>query len=103
MSFKKGDWVKVHNIVLSPSERAPQVPDDTKKVPLELWVKGFASVDGNIGEEIEVETITGRKVNGNVVEINPTFTHSFGNCIPELLQIGLDLKKILFGGDTDEK
>ncbi|MGB3368898.1 MAG: 2-amino-4-oxopentanoate thiolase subunit OrtA [Acidaminobacteraceae bacterium] len=90
-------------MVLSPSERAPQVPDDTKKVPLELWVKGFASVDGNVNDEIEVKTITGRKVIGKVVEINPTFTHSFGNNIPELLQIGLDLKKILFGGDTDEK
>lgn len=103
MSFKKGDWVKVHNIVLEPKDRAPQVPDDTKLVPLELWVKGFASVDGEIGDEIEVETITGRKVTGKVTEVNPTYNHSFGNHIPELLKIGLDLKKILFGGDEDAK
>ncbi len=103
MKFNKGDWVKVHNIVLSPSERAPQVPEDTKSVPLELWVKGFASKDGDMGDEIEVETITGRKVLGKVVEINPTYNHSFGNYIPELLQIGIELKKILFGGDPDER
>lgn len=103
MSFKKGDWIKVHNIVFSPSERAPQVPDDTKKVPLELWVKGFASVDGVIGDLVEVETITGRKVSGKVVEINPAYAHSFGNNIPELLKIGIDLRKILFGGDSDAK
>ncbi len=41
MKAKKGDWVKIHSIVLQPEERAPQVPEDTKKVPLETWVKGF--------------------------------------------------------------
>ena len=102
MNFKKGDWVKVHNIVLTKDERAKQVPDDTKQVPLEMWVKGFAVSDGKLGDEIEVKTITGRKAIGKVVEIAPTFTHSFGNNVPELLKIGLDLKEILFGGDLDE-
>ncbi len=41
-SAKKGDWVQIHQIVLKPEERAPQVPEDTKKVPLEFWVKGYA-------------------------------------------------------------
>jgi hypothetical protein len=35
--IKKGTWVLIHRNVLEPSERAPQVPDDTKKVPLALW------------------------------------------------------------------
>ena len=35
---KKGDWVLTHTIVLTPAERAPQVPEDTHKVPLEMWV-----------------------------------------------------------------
>lgn len=38
---KKGDWVLIHKIVLSPEERAPQVPDDTKKVPLEIGLKAI--------------------------------------------------------------
>ena len=103
MKAIKGDWVKVHNIVFTPEQRAPQVPDDTKNVPLEMWVKGFTLYDGKLGDEIEVKTITGRKAEGKVVEINPTFTHSFGNNIPELLKIGIDLKDILFGGDDNEK
>lgn len=39
MKAGKGEWVMIHNIVLAPSERAPQVPDDTKEVPLEMWVR----------------------------------------------------------------
>ena len=31
---KKGDWVQIHNIVLTPEQRAAGVPDDTKKCPL---------------------------------------------------------------------
>ena len=46
---KKGDWVLIHKIVLSPEERAPQVPDDTKKVPLEMWIKGY--LNENVGND----------------------------------------------------
>ena len=30
---KKGDWVLTHNIILTPQQRAPQVPEDTHGVP----------------------------------------------------------------------
>ncbi len=96
---RKGEWVTVYNIVLEPFERAPQVPEDTRKVPLEMWVKGFLTCDGKIGDRVEIETITGRRVVGEMVEVNPTFEHSFGKNIKEILKIGIDLKKILFGGD----
>ncbi len=38
---KQNDYVMIHRIVLEPEARAPQVPEDTKAVPLELWAKGF--------------------------------------------------------------
>ncbi|MDZ4910600.1 2-amino-4-ketopentanoate thiolase, partial [Clostridium perfringens] len=88
--------------VLTPDERAPQVPDDTKKVPLEMWVKGFIQKDANVGDLVEVKTITGRFVKGNLVQINPYYTHDYGKCIPELLQIGIQAKEILFGGEDNE-
>lgn len=99
---KKGDWVLIHNIVLSPEDRAPQVPDDTKKVPLEMWVKGFLLDNSEIGEIVEIKTITGRRVKGKLLEVNPTYKHSFGNFVPEQLQIGLQLKSIIFGGEDHE-
>ena len=36
-----GSWVELHRVVLPPGERAPQVPAETQRVPLELRVKGF--------------------------------------------------------------
>lgn len=99
---KKGDWVQIHQIVLKPGERAPHVPEDTQKVPLELWVKGFALQDVKIGEEIEIETVTGRKVKGKLLEVNPSYRHDFGKFVPELVQIDRQLKDILYGGDSNE-
>lgn len=103
MKAKIGDWVQVHQIVLKPEERAPQVPDDTKKVPLELWVKGTLMQDASIGDEVEVRTMTGRSVKGNLVAINPPYTHNFGEFVPELLRIDMQLKEILFGGVQNEQ
>jgi sulfur transfer protein SufE len=39
LKAKKGDWVQVYRVVLEAGERAPQVPEDTAKVPLEMKVK----------------------------------------------------------------
>ncbi|HBG0032534.1 TPA: 2-amino-4-ketopentanoate thiolase, partial [Clostridioides difficile] len=69
MDAKINDWVIIHNIVLTPEERAPQVPEDTKKVSLEMWVKGFIKSDASIGDLVEVKTITGRLVKGNLLKV----------------------------------
>ncbi len=97
MVAKKGQWVQIHNTVLSPDERAPQVPDDTKKVPLEMWVKGNLTADAQMGEVCEVVTMTGRKVSGTLVDIEPAYTHDFGRYVPELATIRDQVKGILEG------
>lgn len=94
---KKGDWVQVHSIVLTPAERAPQVPEDTKQVPLEMWVKGFLMADAQIGDEVEIETVTKRKTSGTLTQVQPTYTHSFGKFVPEILQIDQMLRMELEG------
>lgn len=102
MQAKKGEWVLIHNIILAPSERAPQVPDDTKEVPLELWVRGYLTHDASLNDEVEIETTTGRLVKGRMIEINPAYSHSFGKHVPEALAIGRQLKAYLFGGGDNE-
>lgn len=103
MCAKKGDWVRIKNTVLTPEERAPQVPTDTSEVPLTMWVKGFLMEDeASIGDMVRVETYIGRHIEGELIEVNPTYTHSYGNCVPELLYIGNQLRHILAGGDADE-
>ncbi|MGI6211482.1 MAG: 2-amino-4-oxopentanoate thiolase subunit OrtA [Anaerovoracaceae bacterium] len=96
---KKGDWVQVQEVVLKAGHRAPQVPEDTQKCDLKMWVKGIADSDGELGDEIEITTVTGRKTKGTLVEVNPRYIHDYGNFQPELLQIEMQLKEIMSGGD----
>ena len=97
--IKKGEWVRIHKIILQPGERAPQVPDDTKKVPLEMWTKGYLDADAEMGGEVSITTATGRKETGTLIEANPSYEHSFGKFIPELLAIDKQVREILFGGE----
>lgn len=96
---KKGEWVRIHKIVLEPSQRAPQAPADTRGVPLELWTKGFLMEDAEMGDEVSVETPTGRITDGKLIEVNPYYTHSYGKFVPELIQIDKQLRSIMYGGD----
>lgn len=97
--IKKGTYVQIHQIVLRPDERASNLPDETKNVPLEMWVKGYLNSDAKIGDEVEITTLTNRKVIGTLVEVNPSYRHDFGKFVPEILKIGQDLRKILKDGE----
>lgn len=96
---KKGTWVLIHRNILEPSERAPQVPDDTKKVPLEMWIKGYLQSDAELGDEVEVVTRTGRKETGTLLEGEPSYRHDYGKFIAELQVISEQVREITFGGD----
>lgn len=96
---KKGDWVQISNIILRAGERAPQVPEDTQHCDLIMWVKGFISQDAQIGDTVEIETAIGRKVTGKLCDVNPKYTHTYGDFVPELVQIQHQLREIVFGGE----
>ena len=100
--IKKGEWVLIHRNVLEPSERAPQVPEDTKEVPLELWVKGYLTKDANIGDEVTVITRTKREESGTLLEANPYYKHDFGKFVPELLVVNEQVREVLFGGAEND-
>ncbi|MGE5486105.1 MAG: 2-amino-4-oxopentanoate thiolase subunit OrtA [Ignavibacteriales bacterium] len=95
---RKGDWVQIYGVVLKPEERAPQVPEDTRKVPLEMRLKGFIQHDAHVGEEATIKTLTGRLVSGRLVAVNPAYEHDFGRPAPELAGVGLELRAMLQGG-----
>ena len=86
-------------MVLPAEGRNPNLPEDTAKVPLEMWTKGFLQADAEIGDEVEVKTATGRIEKGTLIEVNPHYTHSYGEFVPELVQIDTQLREILFGGE----
>ena len=93
--IEKGSWVEIHDVVLEAGERAPQVPQDTQRVPLEMRVKGFLSAPAAIGEQADIVTLSGRQLRGKLVQVNPAYTHSFGAPIPELSTIGREVRALL--------
>ena len=96
---KKGDWVRIHAVVLKADERTAKIPEDTQKCDLEMWTKGFLLNDSaEIGDEVEVETAVGRREKGILLEVNPYYTHSYGKFVPELIQIDKQLRELM-GGD----
>lgn len=96
MDAVRGDWVRIHKIVLEVGERAKNIPEDTQNVPLEMWDKGFLiNEEAKIGDKVEVETYIGRRVEGRLIEVNPYYKHDFGKSVPELLYIGRQAREIL--------
>ena len=88
-------WVEIHGIVLAAGQRAPHLPEDTQRVPLEMRVKGFLVSDAHLGEEVEIVTPAGRHLRGTLVSINPPYEHGFGPPIPELTGIGAEVRALL--------
>ena len=91
----KGEWVQISQIVLGPSKRAPQVPEDTKKVPFVLKVKGFLNNNANIGDIVTITTVIGRTFTGKLIAVNPEYNHSYGKPPHDLMNIGKELRGIL--------
>ena len=94
-SVAAGTWVEIHSVVLAPGERAPQVPDDTQAVPLEMRVKGHLVGPADPGDEVEVVTRAGRRLRGTLEVVEPGYEHGFGPPVPELTAIGDELRSLL--------
>ncbi|MCL5987230.1 MAG: 2-amino-4-oxopentanoate thiolase subunit OrtA [Actinobacteria bacterium] len=99
---KKGQWVQIHRIILTPEDRAPQVPDDTKSVPYEMRTKGFLLDDAQIGDEVEILSFTGRVLKGKLLTVNPPYSHDFGSPVEELLAAGKELRDMLERASSNE-
>lgn len=97
---KKGDWVRIHNVVLKAEERTAKIPADTQHCDLEMWDKGSLLEDSaKIGDPVTVETATGRVAKGVLLEENPCYKHSYGDFVPEIIEIDKQLRKIMAGGE----
>lgn len=89
----KGTWVEISRILLPAGERAPQVPEDTQRVPLEMRVKGFLTAPAELDASAEIVTPTGRHLSGTLCEVNPAYSHGFGPPIAELTAIAGEVRK----------
>jgi hypothetical protein len=94
-----GRWVRIHRVELAPSERSDDLPPDTGSVPFETWINGWLLEDADLGERTSIQTATGRIVEGELVEADPRYDHSFGANPPALQGIGRRARRLLFGED----
>ena len=88
-------WVEVGFVILEAGQRTAHLPEDTKRVPYYCRVKGFASGEPAVGEIVEVETLIGRRIAGEVLRINPPFGYDFGEPVEELIAAGLEARALL--------
>jgi hypothetical protein len=100
--IKKNTWVQIKKTILKPEERTGNIPEETKKVPLEMWVKGSLLDDAQLGDDVKIKTLTGRIESGILIQENPSYLHTYGAFVPEILKIDAMVKEALFGSDTDE-
>jgi hypothetical protein len=95
---RKGEWVQIRRVVLPAGSRAPQVPEDTAVVPLELKVKGFLVEEtARCGETVTVRTAIGREHRGVLIAVDPPYDVGFGPPPKALLGIGEELREMLRG------
>ncbi len=89
---RKGDLVQIHVVVLDPDERPETLPEDTKAVPYEAWIKGFLLDEAaEPGDEVRIRTFIGRRLSGTMVMVSPVYDHDFGRPRAELLPIADEL------------
>jgi hypothetical protein len=81
----RGDRIRIRKTVLKPGERSERIPEETRRTPMVMWVKGFLiDESGAVGDMVTVETDTGRRVTGELVDETPSWNHGFGRQVPEL-------------------
>ncbi len=97
----KGSWVEIFQEVLSKEERASNIPEDTKATSIGLWAKGCLLDGSEIGALASIRTVNGRILEGIITEVNPGYSHDFGDFMPEIMFIGIQVKKILWGDEVE--
>ena len=88
----KGTWVEIERVLLRPEERAPNLPEETRKCSYVLRISGFLQEDAEVGAEVTVKSLIGHEHSGVLKVVNPSYGHSFGTTVPELLAIGTEGK-----------
>lgn len=101
VKIPQGTYVEITKEILTASERAPQIPEDTKKTPLMMKVKGFLQQDGKVGDIVKIKTVLGRDMEGTLTSDNPRYSHDFGDIVPELFKIRDSLKNFMKTGDQN--
>lgn len=92
-----GTWVEVTQVVLPAGHRPETVPADTRQTDLILRVRGFLTEPARPGDQATVRTLADRLLTGLLTDPTPRFSHDFGQPVPELLEVGSEIRRELRG------
>lgn len=102
MIARKGDWVLIEQVYLMADQRQSNLPKDTQAKDFTLRIKGFLSNEtSEVGHSCLIVTKTGRHIEGRLLEVFPSYRHSFGDYLKETEYIESQLKNIT-AGNRDE-
>jgi hypothetical protein len=83
----KGTWVEVERTLVSADRRMPVRVLDPAKLPSYLVrVSGFLLEDAELGQQVRIRTIMGKIHIGKLRIQSPSYGHSFGHTVPELMR-----------------
>ena len=84
----KGTWVEVERPLLDANRRLPVRPMDPLKIHAStVRVSGFLLEGAELGQQVRIRTITGKVHVGKLRIQSPSYGHSFGHTVPELLRV----------------
>ena len=84
-----GTWVEVERSLFCSDRSAASRPLEPAKVPSYLLrVSGFLLEEAELGQQVRIRTIIGKVHLGKLRIQSPSYGHSFGHTVPELLKVG---------------
>jgi len=88
-NIPKGTWVEVERTLLGTPGRIPGHPVESPDGPAyTVRVSGFLLEDADLGQQVRIRTILGKLYSGKLRIQSPSYGHSFGHTVPELLKAG---------------
>ena len=97
----KGTYVRIRRTLLKPEERSENLPEETKKVPYKMWVKGYLLDEADLFDIVSIRTITGRIETGRLKEVKPPYKHSYGDYVPEILELQDIILQDMYGDKNE--
>lgn len=101
MMIDKGTYVRIRKTLLESNERSENLPKETKVVPYKMWVKGFLQEEADLFDIVTIKTITGRVETGRLKEVNPPYKHSYGDFVPEILEMQSIILEDMYGDQNE--
>lgn len=100
--LSKGTYVRIRKHLLMPNERIQSIPNETRKEPLKMWVKGRLNDEAEMFEKVCIVTASDRIECGTLKEKHPKIKHGFGEFVEEIITMRESILSEFWGIKDEE-